>query len=349
MAVTYAPEARSAANADVPSRPPHGPRFPSARVGLLGLGVAVVLVLVLGLASCWVSQGTLALGNQVDPAAPVRVAPTREDVAYGPQAGQNLDLYLPTGTQQGTLLFFHSGGWTGGSKADVPALILQQVQRGWAVVSVDYRLVGTDVHGSEVLADVDRSIRYVKANRGPLGLDTSTLVATGWSAGGQLALMAAIAPGFQVAPDLPSALVAVSPTVDAVVSMAATSDLTTWSKANAVGRQSVEGFLGCSVGGDDGLPTCDPLTVDLFSPTYRALLADLLGVKLPPAYIANGSDDPLVPLATQGRPLSDRWAAAAGDGATYVDVPRTNSHDVAPQMDSTRFESWLLQVRARTI
>ncbi len=314
---------------------------------LTALGMVVLSALVLG--SCWVNQGNLAIADRVNPSAEVTIGSQTLDLAYGPDATQLLDVYVPRGTNRGTIVYFHSGGWTGGSKALVPPVIFQQLNRGWAVVSVDYRLAGTPgVQAPQVLADVDRSIRYVKANATTLKLDTSTVVAAGWSAGGHLALMAALAPGFQVAPDLPAELAAVSPGVDAVVAMAATADPATWAGANPVGLSSVESFLGCSTDGPDALMPCDPFTPLLYSPVFRAGMAAMLGLALPPAYIAYGADDPIVPMATQGLPLSSTWTEVAGDRTTYVDVPPTSGHDVPRGMNKTVFDSWLTKVVTRT-
>ncbi len=326
----------------------HNPPMRSRdRVRLTAFGTVVLLALVLG--SCWVNQSNIAIADRVNPSAEVVIARQSLDVAYGPDAAQLLDVYAPAGTTRGTIVYLHSGGWTGGSKAVVPPVIFQQLNRGWAVVSVDYRLAGSPgVQAPQLVADVDRSIRYLKANAAALQIDTSTVVTAGWSAGGQLALMAALAPGFQVDPDLPAELAAVDPKVDAVVSMAATADLTTWAGANPVGLSSVETFLGCSTDGPDALAACDPYTPLLYSPVFRAGFSAMLGLPLPPAYIAYGADDPMVPMLTQGLPLSEAWTAAAGDRTTYVDVPPTGGHDVPAGMNKTVFDSWLTKVATRS-
>jgi len=318
------------------------------RARLAALGTVVLLALVLG--SCWVNQDNIAIADRVNPSAAVTIGRQSLDVAYGPEAEQLLDVYAPAGTARGTIIYFHSGGWTGGSKAVIPPVVFQQLNRGWAIVSVDYRLAGeAGVLAPQVLADVDRSIRFVKANAATLQVDTSTIVTAGWSAGGQLALMAALAPGFQVAPDLPAELAAVDPKVDAVVSMAAISDPTTWAGSSSIGLSSVEAFLGCSTDGPDALAQCDPLTPLLYSPVFRASFAAMLGLQLPPAYIAYGADDPMVPMVSQGLPLSGAWTAAAGDRTTYVDVPPTGGHDVPAGMNKTVFDSWLTKVATRTL
>ena len=95
-----------------------------------------------GPGSCWVNQDNIAIADRANPSATVTIARQSLDVAYGPDAAQLLDVYAPAGTTRGTIVYFHSGGWTGGSKTIVPPVVFQQLDRGWAVVSVDYRLAG---------------------------------------------------------------------------------------------------------------------------------------------------------------------------------------------------------------
>ena len=302
---------------------------------LTALGMIVVFALVLG--SCWVNQGNLAIADRVNPSAEVTIGSQTLDLAYGPDAAQLLDVYVPRGTTRGTIVYFHSGGWTGGSKALVPPVIFQQLDRGWAVVSVDYRLAGTPgVQAPQVLADVDRSIRYVKANATTLQLDTSTVVAAGWSAGGHLALMAALAAGFQVAPDLPAELAAVSPVVDAVVSMAATAD-----PADVGGRQPRRAQLG---GDLPRLLDRRPRRPDAVRPVHPAALQPRVPGRHG-RHARTGAAARLHRLRRRrphradghpGLPLSSTWTEVAGDRTTYVDVPPTGGHDVPARDEQDR-------------
>jgi acetyl esterase/lipase len=335
---------------------------------LIAFGTVVVFALVLG--SCWVNQNNIANVDKVDLGASVAVGSRTLDIPYGSDPAERLDVFRPSGRQEGTIIYFHSGGWTGGSKANIPALVFQAINRGWAIVSVDYRLAGTNgIRAPEILADVDRSIRFVKANARTLDLEVSTVVASGWSAGGLLALMAGIAPGWTVDPALPAELAVMSPQVDAVVSLAGASDLRGWSTANGIAQSSVEAFVGCPptppapppttsttsttvgptpVASPVSVDSCTPLSPDLYSPAYRAAFAAWFAIKLPPLYLANSADDPIVPLDSQAGPLYDRWAAAAGDGATYFDVPPAGGHDVSVQVNKTIFDWWLAKVAARS-
>ena len=375
------------------------------------------MLLVTTLSSCWVNQNFIASADKVDLGAGVASGSQTLDVAYGTDPAQRLDVFRPVGRQVGTILYFHSGGFIGGSKTNVPALVFQQLNRGWAVVSVEYRFAGSDgVRAPEVLADVDRSIRFVKANAGPLDLEVSTVVASGWSAGGLLALMAGVAPGFQVDPTLPPALAGVSPVVDGVITLAGsvgsgvlgpgqlhlpdvgaglprlpgttraaadhhhvdhqhlhhehlhtstststtstTEPPTTSSSTSSTASTSTstteppttstsaeEPTAGTSIA---TAPPCTALPADPYSPAYRAAFAAWTGVRLPPAYIAIASDDPIMPIESQGFPLAARWAAAAGAMATYFDVPPAGGHNSPVQVNKTVFDWWLSKVAARS-
>ena len=57
-----------------------------------------------------------------------------------------LDLYLPKiidNTPLPLLIWFHGGGWVIGSRKDIEKVIIDQVNRGYAVASVSYTLAET--------------------------------------------------------------------------------------------------------------------------------------------------------------------------------------------------------------
>ena len=136
-------------------------------------------------------------------------APSAVDVQYGTETGcdgpesdfrcggsQTLDVYPATGgTPRGTLVWVHGGGFTGGDKLDRYGweVLAAEQQRGWSVVTVNYRLVRD---GRPTLAgqldDVAAAVAHVRSHAGELGVDTSSVVLGGFSAGGTLAADAAL-------------------------------------------------------------------------------------------------------------------------------------------------------------
>ncbi len=121
------------------------------------------------------------------------------DVPYGPYAEQVLDVYRTTSTtRRGTIVFVHGGGWTSGDKGTLTAgtfgPVLAQLDRGFDLVSVDYRLAPAHPFPA-ALDDVALAIDWVTAEGTGHGLDTRRVLVMGHSAGGSLAAMIGTSPG----------------------------------------------------------------------------------------------------------------------------------------------------------
>ena len=103
-----------------------------------------------------------------------------------------LDLYRPP-YAEGSLpvvIMIHGGGWTGGSKRDLPDLNEHLASRGYVVASVEYRLAPRWGFPA-AQEDVSAAIRYVKDLEHTHGLDPNRIALVGRSAGGQIALLSA--------------------------------------------------------------------------------------------------------------------------------------------------------------
>jgi acetyl esterase/lipase len=125
-----------------------------------------------------------------------------EDVSYGEDPAQMMDLYLqgswvgePTFFERvpeprPTLLFIHGGGWVQGDKTGADPWLLPFVQRGWHVVNMTYRLgPGT---APAAVEDVLCALKWMVDNSDEYGFDRDRIVVSGASAGGHLALVAGI-------------------------------------------------------------------------------------------------------------------------------------------------------------
>lgn len=122
---------------------------------------------------------------------------TNRGISYGAHRSQKLDVYDSAGTR-GTIVYLHGGGWGGGSRAVVPSLLLHQVTRGWDLVSVDYRLAGTATFPAAV-HDASAAVSWVRGQGPRYGLSANRVVLSGWSAGANIATLAAYGannPGF---------------------------------------------------------------------------------------------------------------------------------------------------------
>jgi acetyl esterase/lipase len=123
------------------------------------------------------------------------------DAAYGPDAAQRLDVYLPAGAPAGgpprpVVFFVHGGGWAHGDKAMsrvVEPKVAHWVERGWVVVSTNYRMLPVPV--ATQLEDVAAALAFAQAHAASWGADPARFVLMGHSAGAHLvALLAAGAP-----------------------------------------------------------------------------------------------------------------------------------------------------------
>lgn len=106
-----------------------------------------------------------------------------------------VDLYLPRGAEGPTpvLMYIHGGGWRGGSKEGNVLRLLPWLEKGWAVVNVQYRLAAVSLAPAAV-EDCLCALRWVIRNAEDYNIDPSRIVVTGNSAGGHLALTTGMIP-----------------------------------------------------------------------------------------------------------------------------------------------------------
>jgi acetyl esterase/lipase len=119
-----------------------------------------------------------------------------EDVIYGRKYGlaMTMDVFTPKEKPNGKgIIFCVSGGWRSAKEAINVGFMKEFLDRGYVVFAV--------VHGSqpkftipEVLEDMHRAVRFVRANAKQYNIDPEKLGITGASAGGHLSLMQGTAP-----------------------------------------------------------------------------------------------------------------------------------------------------------
>lgn len=114
------------------------------------------------------------------------------DVPYATLSlAQKLDIYLPDNGEGPfpVIYYIHGGGFGLGDKGDFPVLtFLKGLERGYAVVSVNYRLSGEAVFPAG-LQDIKAAIRWLRANSESYHLDGNRIAACGGSSGGNYAAM----------------------------------------------------------------------------------------------------------------------------------------------------------------
>ncbi|MED5529000.1 MAG: alpha/beta hydrolase [Pseudomonadota bacterium] len=92
-----------------------------------------------------------------------------------------------------TFIYYHGGGWVGGSKESNVLRLLPYLEGGWAAVNVQYRLGNVSLAPAAV-EDSLCALRWVARNADQYGFDIERLVVSGNSAGGHLALTSGMIP-----------------------------------------------------------------------------------------------------------------------------------------------------------
>jgi len=104
---------------------------------------------------------------------------------------QSLDIYLPDDGVGSfpVILYLHGGAFSIGDKRDIYVLnILKSIKRGYALVSVNYRLSGEAIFPVGI-QDVKAAIRWVRANSEQYQLDGNRIAVWGCSSGANFAAM----------------------------------------------------------------------------------------------------------------------------------------------------------------
>jgi acetyl esterase/lipase len=222
---------------------------------------ALALAALVSLAGC--TNFELALVNGADLA---NGAYRREaDLAYGTEAAQRLDVYVPAaraaGPPRALIVFLHGGRWSSGSKEQYRFVAAGLAERGFVVVVPNYRLYPS-VHMDAAAADVARAVAWAERAAARYAADPARIVLMGHSAGAQLA-----------------ALVANDPR---------------W--LDAAGADPVRALVGFA-GAYDFLPLTDADLIDYFGPPAHYLATqpvNFVRPSSPPAFLVYGLDDSTV-------------------------------------------------------
>jgi acetyl esterase/lipase len=291
-----------------------------------------------------VLSGCLVADPAPTDVAPPASFPRAQTFAYGPDARHLVDVYRPTsGTAKGVIVYVHGGAWMSGERSQVGVhdAVAHQLRDGWAVASISYRLAPESPMPAAVL-DVRRAVRWLRANASLTKISTTRVVLSGHSAGAHIAMLAAVGDSRFEPANAPKA----SSRVDGVVAIAGPGALDSWRRhpLNFFGANAPQ-ILNIALGWSPVASAPRTFAYD------RARLVELspqsyLDPSDPPAYLAYGGLDEIVPVA-QGQQLYDAWSTLVGRDMAWLDVDERGAHWVE-SLNARALRDFLNQVASGT-
>ncbi len=242
------------------------------------------------------------------------------DIQYCTGGGQPLlmDVFVPgqrLRTPTPAVLWLHGGGWERGDKNGSSGAELL-VAQGFVTASIFYRLSGDWPFPADI-EDCKCAIRYLRANAEKYGIDPARIGIAGASAGGQLAMLVAMADekaGLEGAGGWPN----VSSRVKAVSSWYGPTDFTVGATEfeHHTGRALVKLFRGTLAEKPEDYRRASPITY--------------VSVSSPPLLLVQGDKDEMVPY-DQALRMKQRYESV---GATVEFISVQNAgHDFKAAAD----------------
>jgi acetyl esterase/lipase len=119
------------------------------------------------------------------------------NIRYSPFAETVLDILQPASPaleDRPGVLVIHGGGWVKGAKEDMlEQFCLPYLRKGFVVANADYRLASV-APAPAAVNDVLEAARWFRGHAADYKVDPKKIIVTGASAGGHLALLAALLP-----------------------------------------------------------------------------------------------------------------------------------------------------------
>jgi acetyl esterase/lipase len=223
------------------------------------------------------------------------------DVVYGHKFGMalTLDVLKPTKPNGAGVIFIVSGGFVSDlSKVEAglfgPARYAPFLQRGYTVFLVSHGSQPKFIV-SEIVADIHRSVRFIRAHAKDYGVDPDRLGITGVSSGGFLALTIG-AKGTAGNPNASDAVDRASSRVQAVGCFCPSSDLVNYGKTGRCFLEYEPVKFAWNVFGLEGKSRDEQIqALRELSPI------DFITKQMPPTLIIHGDADPLVPFEQSER------------------------------------------------
>lgn len=241
-----------------------------------------------------------------------------------------LDLLRPTSADPApVIVFMTASGWRSVERERLIPQLVQLAEAGFAVASIDYRGIG-EAKFPEPQQDVKAAVRFLRANAALYNLDASNIAVFGPSAGGHLAPIAGLTGDSEAYVD--DRLTDISSEVAAIAT-----------------------FYPAAYFGETGTPGYDLASLHMGMSVHDAANAEAvkeafpesqISENSPPVLIVQGTEDPVVPLASSER----LYAAldAGGVDATLV-VVQGVGHDFEQMTSVPEVNQALIDFFTRTL
>lgn len=254
----------------------------------------------------------------------VVVPVVHKDIAYAKQSQrQKLDIYLPSEAKAPfpVILWMHPGGFNMGDKTwFVEDIEEMAMQRGYAIVSINYRLTPEAIFPAQIY-DAKAAVRWIRANADAYKFNPQKVVAAGVSAGGYLAALLGTSAGVRELEDLSMGNESQPSHVNAVVDLYGPIDFLKKEEhlrklGYEMGRCGMDmpeaQLIGCCI--EDAPDKCR-----MASPmTY-------INSKCPPFYIQHGTADKNIPYL-QSVELAEALKAAIGQDKVHLELVPDAGH-----------------------
>jgi acetyl esterase/lipase len=254
---------------------------------------------------------SLGLAAQQPPDA---AATVQENVVYATVDGSDLhlDIYQPAGAPEThpAVILIHGGGWISGDKSTMRAMGQFLARHGLVGFAVDYRLYRDKKNlWPAQLDDVQRAVRWIRANAAKYSVNPNEIGAFGHSGGAQLAALLGME---DTRDNSDAALAKYSSRVQAVVDVSGPVDFTT--EHDPEGKAFLTSFLGADYANH-------PEVWREASPVFHASKSDA------PFLIVHGTQDESVPIS-QSQELLNKLQGT-GVSASLVKVNDVHTFQTA--------------------
>jgi acetyl esterase/lipase len=111
-----------------------------------------------------------------------------QDLSYGPHERNVVDISIPDGASQGTILFIHGGIWMLGGKENRPTF-LDSFRDRFIVAAMNHRYIDETIHFGDLEDDVAAAVAYIRDFSVGNNAEPGKLIIMGHSSGAHLAML----------------------------------------------------------------------------------------------------------------------------------------------------------------